>query len=218
MSHWRHAIASRPRSSRRPGSGAVVWTTDSPCYPATRPAKSSPGWRTPSSPPPSPAGSTVDNASPTNPAAHSASKSKITKRPPHAGHPIASPAGAIHTGSPRRQARPAARGSQQGHAHHRRRRPQRRDRPHKSSATSSNRYINGRSAYSASTTTAYLSPEIIGDYAPTADGEIAVAGPRRTARFWRRVPGLSAVAHVTSAAAGTPGGQVLTVILAGPRP
>ena len=52
ISHRPHAIASRPRSSRRPGSGAVVWATDPPSYPATRPAKSSPGWRTPSSPPP----------------------------------------------------------------------------------------------------------------------------------------------------------------------
>jgi hypothetical protein len=97
-------------------------------------------------------GDTPDNASrdePPPPAQHR--NPRPPSGPPHAGRPTASPAGATHTGSPRRQARPAARGSQQGHARHRRRRPQRRHRPHKSSAASSNRYINGRSAYSAST-------------------------------------------------------------------
>jgi hypothetical protein len=36
-------------------------------------------------------------------------------------------------------------------------------------------------------------------------------------RFWRRAPSLFAVTHVTFGCAGDPGGQVLTVILAGPR-
>jgi hypothetical protein len=114
-------------------------------------------------------GDTPDNASrdePPPPAQHR------NPRPPggtqHAGRPTASPAGATHTGSPRRQARPAARGSQQGHARHRRRRPQRRDRPHKSSAASSNRYIIGRSAYSVST----------GDRAPEPGNNRRYAWPR----------------------------------------
>ena len=86
-----------------------------------------------------PAGNTPDDASPDGPAAW---------RPA----PMASPARATHTGSPRRpgQARPP-RGSQQGSARHRRRRLKDVTVPHKSSATSSNRYINGRSAYSSGT-------------------------------------------------------------------
>src|SRR2546421_4364930 len=60
------------------------------------------------------------------------------------------PAGATHTGSPRRQARPPLESQQEMRAaadvalEHV-------TVPHKSSATSSNRYINGRSAYSVGT-------------------------------------------------------------------
>jgi hypothetical protein len=85
------------------------------------------------------------------PAARSTSESKTTRWHPACGPPYRF---ACRSHSYRQPAAPSQarrRGSQQGHAPHRRRRPQRRDRPHQSSAASSNRYINGRSAYSAST-------------------------------------------------------------------
>jgi hypothetical protein len=87
-----------------------------------------------------------------------------------AARPMASRAGAARTGSPRRQARPP-RGSQQGSARatadlaHKDLTG-----PHKSSAAGSNRYINGRSAYGASTDDQAREPQIIGDLAHPKGG------------------------------------------------
>ena len=108
-----------------------------PTTPATRPSNSSPGWCQPTSPPPRRLVTPQTTPALTDPAAW---------RPA----PMASPARATHTGSPRRQARPP-RGSQQGSARHRRRRLKDVTIPHKSSATSSNRYMGGRSAHSSGT-------------------------------------------------------------------
>ena len=85
-----------------------------------------------------PAGNTPDDASPDGPL-------------PHGGpHPWLRPPEPLIQAARGAQARPP-RGSQQGSARHRRRRLKDVTVPHKSSATSSNRYINGRSAYSSGT-------------------------------------------------------------------
>jgi hypothetical protein len=85
-----------------------------------------------------PAGNTPDDASPDGPCRMGGP------------HPWLRPPEPLIQAARGAQARPP-RGSQQGSARHCRRRLKDMTVPHKSSATSSNRYINGRSAYSSGT-------------------------------------------------------------------
>src|SRR5690348_516932 len=125
----------RPRSSRcwdpTPSSGPPT----SPSYPATRPSNSSPGWRQPTSPPARRLVTPQTRPVLTDPGAW---RPALWLRPPEPLIPAADGARPGHHADPSREVRATADLALE-HV----------TRPHTSSATSSNRYINGRSAYSA---------------------------------------------------------------------
>jgi hypothetical protein len=137
MSHRPHPSASRPRSSAVPIQRRRPDHRHHPATPATRPSNSSPGWRQPKSPLARRLVTPQTTPALTDPGAW---RARRMARPPEPLIPAAGGAGPGHHADPSREVRATADLALEHVTG-----------PHTSTATSSNRYINGRSAYSAGT-------------------------------------------------------------------